>query len=309
MGKMEKHILKFFLIFNLICIYKSNLLGQGQSSIVQNDSLSIMINNDNEVIYPGKPLLMSLVLPGAGQYYNKAPKWKTALFFGAEIVSVFSWNYFRKTAETRRKNYQEFADQNWTLRNWIDNRFYPHSNSDWYDFPALNSLAGTHDIKLIISGALAELEGITGHISSDSLETNENWGFDYADDITVVRDRHFYENIGKYDQFVGGWSDASEEWYAYEKNVGDSTEIVIKTPHKQSYIDDRYEANKMLNYAKYSITVMMFNHVVSGIESVWFSQKKAKNKLKETSYNSRFNLVYDPISPIGVGGITFSINF
>ena len=25
-----------------------------------------------------------------------------------------------------------------------------------------------------------------------------------------------------------------------EKNVGDSTEIVIKTPYKQSYIDERY---------------------------------------------------------------------
>ena len=48
-------------------------------------------------------------------------------------------------------------------------------------------------------------------------------------DILVIRDRDFYENIGKYDQFVGGWSDVSTNWYWEEKDVGDSTEIVIKT--------------------------------------------------------------------------------
>ena len=58
---------------------------------------------------------------------------------------------------------------------------------------------------------------------------------------------------------------------------------MIKTPYKQSYIDERYISNQMLDYAKYSITVLMFNHVISGIESVWYSQKKASGKLKEAS--------------------------
>ena len=65
----------------------------------------------------------------------------------------------------------------------------------------------------------------------------------------------------------------------------------------------------MLNYAKYSITTLMFNHVISGIESVWFSQKKAKENLQEVSRNKKINLVYDPMSPIGVGGINLLIDF
>ena len=81
-----------------------------------------------------------------------------------------------------------------------------------------------------------------------------------------------------------------------KKDVGDSTEIVIKTPMKQDFIDQRFESNRMLSAAKYSITVLMFNHVLSGIESVWSNQKKAnaiKNQ-QSSKLQTDFGLVYDP---------------
>ena len=56
-------------------------------------------------------------------------------------------------------------------------------------------------------------------------------------DITILRDSLFYVNIGKYDQFVGGWADARDNWYWEEIDVGDSTEIVIKTPMKDDYLE------------------------------------------------------------------------
>tara|TARA_Y100001968_G_scaffold330625_1_gene383004 strand:+ start:3142 stop:4053 length:912 start_codon:yes stop_codon:yes gene_type:complete len=303
---MEKHILKYFLIFNLYCLFTFNVYSQDADSLNEESSRSIVINDNQETIYPGKPLLMSLVLPGAGQYYNKAPKWKTAFFFGTELISILSWNYFKNTAETYENDYRSFADQNWSLENWVYNRFNSVS-PEWANVSALNSLIGTHDLNLVVSNDLANDLNITGTISSDSLESHPEWF--YSGDVTEVRDRHFYENIGKYDQFVGGWADARNEWYKYDKILGDSTETVIKTPKKQKYIDDRYEANQMLNYAKYSITTLMFNHVISGIESVWFSQKKAKENLQEISHYKKINLVYDPMSPIGVGGINLLINF
>jgi len=50
--------------------------------------------------------------------------------------------------------------------------------------------------------------------------------------------------------------------------------------------------------------------VISGIETVWSSQKKAIRKKEERAMlDSNINLVYDPESPIGVGGIKFSVNF
>ena len=141
-------------------------------------------------------------------------------------------------------------------------------------------------------------------VSSDSLEMNPDWIG--TGEIEVVRDRQFYENIGKYDQFLGGWSDAREAWYWEEKDVGDSIEVIIKTPKKKSYIDQRYESNQKLSLAKYSITALMFNHVISGIESVWHNQRKARNK-KDS--NTKLSLIYNPYNSYGVGGVSLNFNF
>ncbi len=308
---IEKPMLKYFLIFKALIFSTISVYGMDSTSAVQKDSInsekSVLLIQDQKNIYPGKPLLMSLVLPGAGQYYNKAPVWKTALFFGMELASILAWNNFKNKAESIRKEYQNFADENWSLENWVYNRFNPVS-PQWGSIPALSSLTGTHDLRLVLSGNLANDLNISGHISSDSLETHPEWF--YSGDVTEVRDRHFYENIGKYDQFVGGWGDARDGWYEFEKNVGDSSEMVIKTPYKEGYIEDRYRSNQMLNYAKYSITVLMFNHVISGIESVWFSQKKATEHLNKASNSySKINLVFNPVNPFGIGGVKMSYYF
>ena len=304
-------ISKYFLIFSILLFYESSLIGQDSTDVDKMPSLkdkkTILALEDQKTIYPGKPLIMSLIVPGAGQFYNKSPIWKTAMFFGTEILSILAWRNYRNKAENYRKNYQEYADDHWSLENWVFNRFNPVSQA-WGGVPALGSLTGTHDLRLVISGNLANELNFFGHISSDSLEKHPEWF--YSGDVSEVRDRHFYENIGKYDQFVGGWQDARNDWYEEEKNVGDSIEIVIKTPYKQSYIDERYISNQMLDYAKYSITVLMFNHVISGIESVWYSQKKASRKFKETSnFSSHINLVFNPQNPMGVGGLKMAWNF
>ena len=110
---------------------------------------------------------------------------------------------------------------------------------------------------------------------------------------------------------MGGWSDASTDWYWEEKDVGDSLEIIIKTPKKQDYIDQRYKSNQMLTRVKYSITALMFNHVISGIESVFTSQKNAKNQSEETMSENDYkvDLTYNPLNRFGVGGISFVLQF
>ena len=163
MVKKVKHMSKYFLTFNLYCFFAYNLNGQDVSNVIDSTSLdesrSILNIESEQAIYPGKPLLMSLILPGAGQYYNNAPLWKTSMFFGFELASIVTWNYFKNKAESIRKDNQNFADQNWTLENWIFNRFNTPSHIDsdrsWTSFPSLNKLSGTHDLKLIISGDLA----------------------------------------------------------------------------------------------------------------------------------------------------------
>ena len=101
--KMVEHMLKFFLIFNLSFMIIDPVLGQirdDQEKKISTDSSSMVVLNE-KVNYPGKPLIMSLILPGAGQFYNKSPLWKTASFLGVEIGSLLAWNYYQKEAEKR----------------------------------------------------------------------------------------------------------------------------------------------------------------------------------------------------------------
>jgi len=301
MEMKDELMLKFFLIFRLLLLLFTPMFAQ--------DSSSLVIIEEPSINYPGKPLIMSLVLPGAGQYYNKSPMWKTASFVGVEVGSIVAWNYFTKKAKTLRDDYWAFANDNWTLANWVTNRFSMAGSENegrlWEQFPALMNLAGTHDLILVLSGSLQDQYG--RYVSSDSLEVHPHWV--QSGDVTVARDRHFYENIGKYDQFLGGWRDSNTAWYWEEKQLEDSTEIVIKTPLKANYLDQRFESNKMLNMAKFSVTALLFNHVISGLEAVLTNQKKSREKQNPTTIETDVSLLYNPYNPGGLGGVAFTINF
>jgi len=298
-------MLKFFLTFSLFFLLLTPMMAQ--------DSSSVVIIEEPSINYPGKPLIMSLTLPGAGQYYNKSPMWKTASFLGVELGSIVAWDYFTKKAKTLRNEYWGFADSNWDLYTWYlftengPNGKIEHNGRQWTenDFRAMSNYEGTHDLLLHLSGDLATQYG--EFITSDSLGMIS--GHLNSDLVNVVRDRHFYENIGKYDQFVGGWSDANTAWYWEEKQLEDSTEIVIKTPLKADYLDQRFESNRMLDMAKFGITTLLFNHVISGLEAVLTNQKQSREKLNPTTIETDVSLLYNPYNPGSVGGVAFTINF
>jgi hypothetical protein len=303
----------FYLIFNLalFLVITIPLQGQDTTSIVtEDDTESFVVEDGPTIVYPGKPLMMSLVLPGRGQLYNKEPLWKSGLFAGIELGSMVSIFYANKKADELRRDYQDFADENWNLHNW--STFTSTSGPNvttvngmaFTDFEAMNNYTGTHHLMLHLTGGAAN-QFNTDLISSDSLGLLvEYLG---SGDVSLVRDRHFYENIGKYDQFVGGWSDASTDWYWEEKDVGDSIEIVIKTPNKQDYLDQRYTANQWLSFAKYSVTALMFNHVISGLDAVWSPRRKAQKLKDETETD--VSLIFNPYNPSGIGGISLSLSF
>ena len=314
MKKTLGHILKYYLIFNpatilFICSADGQVKQVGKQQD-EPDTLSAVINQNPVIEYPGRPLLMSLVLPGSGQYYNREPKWKTASFAGIELVSIATWVICNSRAEKLKEEFQSFADKNWTLENWVTNRF-TMSNSEnngryWSQFPALMNLSGTHDLILVLSGELKEEYG--AFVSSDSLEVHPDWA--ERSDVIVARDRHFYENIGKYDQFLGGWSDARDSWYWEEKDVGDTTEIIIKTDYKNNYLNQRKESNDWLSFAKYSISALMFNHVISGMDAVWSNQGKSSSKPKSSeTIETDLSLLYNPKNIAGVGGLSITILF
>ena len=249
------------------------------------------------VNYPAKPMLYSLILPGLGQYKNGDPLWKSAIFIGVEAASIVGMLQWNKQAEDIRKQYELFGDNHWSIINWVENTLLnPITGLIQYeDF----KLDGTHKLELHLSGSLAEAFG--EFVSSDSLVTHPEWI--YSDELSIFQDQHFYENIGKYDQFVGGWDDIFE-YYIVEKTVEDTIEIILMTPNKNDYNNQRDKSNQYLKLANYAVSAVMFNHVISGIEAVLTNQRKARSKAEQSKTD--LGLYYDPRNKYGIGGISVS---
>ncbi|MCH7763657.1 MAG: hypothetical protein IIB95_07935 [Candidatus Marinimicrobia bacterium] len=262
------------------------------------DTLDLDETDTTELInYPAKPMLYSLLIPGLGQYKNGDPLWKSAIFAGIELGSIIGWYQWNKQAEDIRKQFELFGDSHWTLKGWVVNTFIePVTGLVQYDDFKLD---GTHKLTLHLSGALADNFG--EFVSSDSLVTHPDWI--YNDELTLSRDQHFYENIGKYDQFVGGWDDI-EQWYVKEKTVEDTIEIILMTPNKKDYINERDRSNQFLKMANYAVTAIMFNHVISGLEAVFTNQRQARDKAQKSKTD--VGLYYDPKNKYGIGGILVS---
>jgi hypothetical protein len=135
-----------------------------------------------------------------------------------------------------------YADDNWTLQNWwnftqsgpsvLENNGLFFTDNKLVD---MRNYIGTHSLFLELSGELAIDHGYGGIISSDSLHLF----IEYLSttNVKVMKDSLFYSYIAKYDQFLGGWSDASTDWYWEEIPKNDTTDIVVRTPIKQQYLN------------------------------------------------------------------------
>ena len=242
---------------------------------VQRDSVSIPL--------PAKAMFKSLLIPGWGQFHNKDNWWKAIIFAGVETLGIISAVNFENKAESIRRDFEAFGDKHWTLERWYKNtqKIFPDS---WY-----NTIIGTHKLGLKINGNYYFSDKLTDLIKSYT------WT-----EITVIRDRNFYENIGKYDQFVGGWDDVYDDpfdsegsWYTIKKG---NVESIILTEQKNYYRSLRHDSNILKHYSKYSVSAVMFNHLASALEAAYTANKKDKNLPK-------FGLNYDPLNKWGVGGV------
>ena len=235
------------------------------------------------------PMLKSFLLPGWGQLSKKDPLWKPILFFGIESIAIATNYHHTKKSNDFRDDFENYADLHWDLELWYENTkmIFPDR---WSDI-----IIGTHKLGLKINGNY--------FYSSDleNLSKQYSWS-----DIKVLRDRDFYENIGKYDQFVGGWDDEFDDpfddegnWYSQKK---EGVESVILTKKKNYYRDLRHKSNISSHYARYAISILMLNHFTSGLDALSTSSKK-----NFRIGNLSMRLL--PYSAYNEGGVLFNISW
>ncbi len=204
------------------------------------DSINVKLDKRSPLLAGG----LSLLLPGAGQYYNE-DYWKTAIFILIEAAAITTAIVANNKGDEQTESFENFANGNWGVDQYaawtVDNaaRINPGIDPD---------LLNIYDSQgNVIWERLNQLESGIG-----------SW---YSHQLAPYGDQQYYEMIGKYQQFNPGWNDFTEDPndpYTY----GDPL-----APNFLYYADERGEANSYYNTAHTAVVVLLVNHAISAIEA------------------------------------------
>ena len=317
----------------IICLFINFLLSEQQEDSTPL-SLSFydfqtqeFINKKDNII---KPMGMSLLVPGLGQY-QKGDKIRGAFFFGIELISLYLENHYNDKADIEVRAYKNYSDEHWDFEDWITdyhcwNPAYQGINSDCnYDFSHLFSNIvedengnefqdyrhiwdNSHHIKFYWDNDGVNTLTSTNDAYFESTlfnilfnwNANENEGQSFVDfyNIEVVKDHHFYEGIRKYNMFFAGWDDSTED---IEEVIQASGYAVATSPNKRFYNSTWNKSIELYDYAQYALTAIYLNHVISMFD-IYFKSKFDNRFSIEADSGYQFNL------KTGNYGLKLSVN-
>ena len=151
-------------------------------------STAATVGGDSGRRSPALPMLMSLVVPGAGEVYlgHKRGFLQIAL----DAASIYSAVHYSNKGQDKKDEYYAFADEH-----WFEGRLDAAYDSAYLDRPdAINAYSDLVGV------------GLEYGFEPDSEANPPYTGIPLW--VSAVDDRReYYENLGKWDQFVFGWDD------------------------------------------------------------------------------------------------------
>jgi len=206
------------------------------SLISESEEEAKYLEAPNDYSIANRALLHSAIIPGWGEL-EMNHKCRAAYFLAAEIAGWSGYFLMREKGLDLEDEFKDFADTHWGYDRWKT-----------FDVPWEIANSGSHNFEYF-----------------DTTETAE----------TVHRDWNYYENIGKYEQYVGGWDDVNVDL------------PVPNSKHRGEYNDMRLESNKALKAAGGFVTMVILNHLISAVDAGWLS-------LKYASQEAKFSVRLDP---------------
>ncbi len=264
------------------------------------DSTMLAMRAHPDFRYPGKALMYSLILPGGGQLY--LGQWKRAIFYLVlESAAIVANSQYHRQGEDQVNHNKDFANAEWDFVDWIKNAetFNPEG-AEVLDFGA----EGSHGLDFYILDANGGAESFRAGDNNEQGEIGQQEMYTwvtatYKGRIFVKLNGEYYENIGKYEQFHTGWEDYDSSWVIEAKSG-----LGVHSVKRDFYLSERRKANRLLSAASYTLSALMFNHVVSGVDAI-FSASRRNRRLVSKLHGS---LLYAPDNPGGIGGIKLSID-
>jgi hypothetical protein len=187
---------------------------------------------------PKKAFIYSLIIPGWGQKYAGSTILKPILFFGVEAASWALYFKYHGEGNDKTDEFQRFADEHWIEGD--------RENPDAHTY----------------RGWLLDVAGVA-----------EDTGFTHQ--LPDSKDQQYYEMIGKYDQFRGGWDDYWENRALYDDTTNNP---LIPSPNRDYYNRLRGDANDLLDKANAFIIVSLANHLLSAVDAAISANRHNKSQ-------------------------------
>ena len=313
--------MKFVII---IIIFLFNSFAQSQSSNYfynaekKIESSEFNINND-----AFKAFVLSAIIPGAGQFYNKNYK-RGIAYLGFEIINWSKRSTYLDKGDSFVAQYKDFANNHWSFDRWIrdinliadsnhpvnsvmlgpdGNFFYPWNDSHHIEFYLDGYLRRTNN-----SNGDNWFENTYKTVCNEAINnfqeciTSEFVNIDGSSAV-VTKDHHFYEGIGKYDLFFAGWDDTQygECDQSTIDQYGSCSYILLTNNTENAYTDNKryyqYElrdkANKNYDVAENALTFIFVNHAISMLDAFivnLVSNKSSINYMTQPLYDNNIKL-------------------
>ena len=223
---------------------------------------------------PGKALMLSAIMPGAGQYYA-GNNFRAAVFFAIEIAAWTGVVYYYNQGQDKDKEFKTYADDYYTEQIYRDVEYNLALNSEWGDKGAYS---GT-EAEWIEEEWDEKIHFLPDQGFTHEMPTSEDRSANQS------HDQQYYEMIGKYiHQFGFGWAD----FYDGEGLVEDDPATPFYDGRRQlseTYMSMRYDSNKMLNYSSYAIQIAMLNHVAAALEASFSVRAMKRNARAQVGFN------------------------
>jgi len=198
--------------------------------------------------------LMSAVIPGSWEFYAKSYI-KSAVFISAEVGLWALYAVFQKKGNNKTDEYQNYANQNWNINRyalWLKTQGFPGSTEINPNEPNFEILR-------------------------QQVNLCEEQNFSHT--LPAFGEQQYYEVIGKYQSFIGGWSSTE----GVDINRNNYEHYVL--PQIQDYMVNRQKANDYFSTASYSLDVIVINHLLSAADAAWAVTVFNKDLKVSTSFN------------------------
>lgn len=266
-------------------------------------------------LIPGKAVLLSAILPGAGQYYAKNPI-MAAAFLALEIGAWAGVAIYHKEGMDKEDEYLAYADRWWTYydEGSFSSTYASAQSNPTDEFTYLEYefwVAKTEGNDARSGNWLGELFGSETEEGWQDLTWEEKLEYLPSDGFTHeidphTKDQQYYEMVGKYDQFGAGWPDA------YDAEDNPFIEVWKWSTFNQvreNYLNMRKDSNDALDMSKNFAMVVLGNHLLSavhaGLSVTWHNRKLAREQSVEGAFNLEPKKYNNELVTMGVFCIRF----